>query len=86
MARYHALLVGKPEVVKVRDGESEVQYAMRSTGNIDQLREYIRGLNEQCPCLEANAVLGIPSNRRPGQFLYGQGHVHSLGRGCLGCK
>lgn len=59
---YHALMTGQQKVM-VKHGETEVRYEAK---NIKALREYIMGLHQMCPSMEAAAVLGIPMGRRPG--------------------
>lgn len=64
---YHALMVGQTRI-RVRHGESEVEYDKR---NINALKQYIMSLHQSCPSMEAAAVLGIPQRRAPGVPVHG---------------
>jgi hypothetical protein len=64
---YHALMVGQTRV-RVKHGESEVEYDKR---NINALKQYLMSLYQSCPSMEAAAVLGIPQRRSPGVPVHG---------------
>jgi hypothetical protein len=75
---YHQLMVGQTRV-RVKHGESEVEYDKR---NLSALRQYIMSLHQSCPCAESAAMLGIPQNRRPGSPVYGNSRYTEAGCGC----
>ena len=58
---YHLLMTGQQKVV-VRHGETEVRYEAKS---VTALKQYIMSLHQSCPFRESDALLGIPTGRRP---------------------
>lgn len=75
---YHQLMVGQTRV-RVRHGESEVEYDKR---NIGALRQYIMNLHQTCGGAESAAMLGIPRNRQPGVPVYSNHRYEDPGCGC----
>ena len=70
LASYHALMVGQTRV-RVRHGDSEVEYGKR---DIPALKQYIMSLHQVCPCVESAAMLGIPAGgHRPLRSSVSQG-------------
>jgi gpW len=82
LSAYHKLMTGSLDIVKLtRPNGEHVEYAFR---NAKMLFEYIKSLNQQCPCAQSYAVLGIPLNRQAMQPIYGFSSGSSYG-GCCGC-
>lgn len=79
VAAYHQLLVGQTRV-RVRHGESEVEYDKR---NLPALKNYIMSLHQSCGGAESAAVLGIPTSRSPASAVFSEQRFGPLG-GC-GC-
>ena len=79
VAAYHQLMVGQTRV-RVRHGESEVEYDKR---NIPALKQYIMSLHQSCGGAESAAVLGIPANRSPGSAVFTEQRFQPMG--CCGC-
>lgn len=82
MNAYHQLMVGAAAVVKVKTTAGiDVEYRQKS---LPALKEYIQDLNMACPCVAANAILGI-GRRRSRSFNYTDGFRNSsLTGGCCG--
>lgn len=79
VAALHQLMVGQTRV-RVRHGESEVEYDKR---NIPALRQYIMNLHQTCGGAESAAVLGIPQGRAPGSAVFSEQRFQPLsGCGC----